>query len=283
MLRQPQHQSTSSVGCGRNSHQIRFVDDDVRVYVCMFTACPRVCKHSMCGLLHKITCYNNAAMPQGLQTRMCVCWCCVCMLRTADRPSGQQRSCAALMQRVGVFASSVCSRSRSAMLTPGLLNNSEQKTVLPKMCVHQRLCVHASLWALSGYCQRVIVEMRTSEYCVLIGSVCVHSQNHFVSDYDPTIEDSYTKQCVIDDCVAMLDSKWKSFDCEMREMCIFILFQGSYISYMLYMTYILTLYYIIYYCIQKPTLQANILLVGTQKLYCLNKIIMLNDINTFSK
>ena len=30
-------------------------------------------------------------------------------------------------------------------------------------------------------------------------------QSHFVSDYDPTIEDSYRKQCVIDDKVAHLD------------------------------------------------------------------------------
>ena len=32
-------------------------------------------------------------------------------------------------------------------------------------------------------------------------------QSHFVQDYDPTIEDSYRKQCVIDDRVAHLDSK----------------------------------------------------------------------------
>ena len=32
-------------------------------------------------------------------------------------------------------------------------------------------------------------------------------QSHFVTDYDPTIEDSYTKQCVIDDIPAKLDSK----------------------------------------------------------------------------
>ena len=32
-------------------------------------------------------------------------------------------------------------------------------------------------------------------------------QSYFVTDYDPTIEDSYTKQCVIDDVVARLDSK----------------------------------------------------------------------------
>ncbi|XP_059809538.1 ras-related protein R-Ras2-like [Hemitrygon akajei] len=30
-------------------------------------------------------------------------------------------------------------------------------------------------------------------------------QSYFVSDYDPTIEDSYTKQCVIDDRAARLD------------------------------------------------------------------------------
>lgn len=34
-------------------------------------------------------------------------------------------------------------------------------------------------------------------------------QSHFVQDYDPTIEDSYRKQCVIDDRVAHLDSKCK--------------------------------------------------------------------------
>ena len=33
------------------------------------------------------------------------------------------------------------------------------------------------------------------------------SQSYFVTDYDPTIEDSYTKQCVIDDVPAKLDSK----------------------------------------------------------------------------
>ncbi len=30
-------------------------------------------------------------------------------------------------------------------------------------------------------------------------------QSYFVQDYDPTIEDSYTKQCVIDDIPAKLD------------------------------------------------------------------------------
>ena len=29
-------------------------------------------------------------------------------------------------------------------------------------------------------------------------------QSYFVTDYDPTIEDSYTKQCVIDDTLAKL-------------------------------------------------------------------------------
>ncbi len=35
-------------------------------------------------------------------------------------------------------------------------------------------------------------------------------QSFFVTDYDPTIEDSYTKQCVIDDRVAKLDSEGNS-------------------------------------------------------------------------
>lgn len=33
-------------------------------------------------------------------------------------------------------------------------------------------------------------------------------QSYFVTDYDPTIEDSYTKQCVIDDVPAKLDSEY---------------------------------------------------------------------------
>lgn len=35
-------------------------------------------------------------------------------------------------------------------------------------------------------------------------------QSYFVTDYDPTIEDSYTKQCVIDERAARLDSKCTS-------------------------------------------------------------------------
>lgn len=33
-------------------------------------------------------------------------------------------------------------------------------------------------------------------------------QKYFVTDYDPTIEDSYTKQCFVDDVPAKLDSKF---------------------------------------------------------------------------
>ena len=33
-------------------------------------------------------------------------------------------------------------------------------------------------------------------------------QSYFVTDYDPTIEDSYTKQCMVDDVVARLDSSY---------------------------------------------------------------------------
>lgn len=31
------------------------------------------------------------------------------------------------------------------------------------------------------------------------------SQNHFVDEYDPTIEDSYRKQCMIDNEMVLLD------------------------------------------------------------------------------
>ena len=44
-----------------------------------------------------------------------------------------------------------------------------------------------------------------SPFCAL---VYIHSQSHFVEDYDPTIEDSYRKQCVIDDEVVVLDSEF---------------------------------------------------------------------------
>lgn len=33
------------------------------------------------------------------------------------------------------------------------------------------------------------------------------TQAQFVEEYDPTIEDTYTKQCVVDGEVALLDSK----------------------------------------------------------------------------
>jgi hypothetical protein len=36
-------------------------------------------------------------------------------------------------------------------------------------------------------------------------SVLCFLKSHFVEEYDPTIEDSYRKQCVIDDEVAVLD------------------------------------------------------------------------------
>ena len=40
-------------------------------------------------------------------------------------------------------------------------------------------------------------------HCMLIYYILLKS--HFVEEYDPTIEDSYRKQCVIDDEVAVLD------------------------------------------------------------------------------
>lgn len=40
-------------------------------------------------------------------------------------------------------------------------------------------------------------------------------QSYFVTDYDPTIEDSYTKQCVIDERAARLDSKYFLFQSQL--------------------------------------------------------------------
>lgn len=45
--------------------------------------------------------------------------------------------------------------------------------------------------------------------CLCVCPSSSRLQSYFVTDYDPTIEDSYTKQCVIDDRAARLDSKWK--------------------------------------------------------------------------
>lgn len=45
------------------------------------------------------------------------------------------------------------------------------------------------------------------EIFIITNNTPVLFQSYFVTDYDPTIEDSYTKQCVIDDVPAKLDSK----------------------------------------------------------------------------
>jgi GTPase SAR1 family protein len=39
----------------------------------------------------------------------------------------------------------------------------------------------------------------------MTSALIAYTQSHFVEEYDPTIEDSYRKQCVIDDEVAVLD------------------------------------------------------------------------------
>uniref|UniRef100_A0A2K6UL94 RAS related 2 n=1 Tax=Saimiri boliviensis boliviensis TaxID=39432 RepID=A0A2K6UL94_SAIBB len=49
------------------------------------------------------------------------------------------------------------------------------------------------------------------------------NQSYFVKDYDPTIEDSYTKQCVIDDRAArldILDTAGQEEFGAMREQCM---------------------------------------------------------------
>merc|ERR1712088_187005 len=60
----------------------------------------------------------------------------------------------------------------------------------------------------------VVIRMNQNKYKIVVvggGGVGKSAitiqfiQSYFVTDYDPTIEDSYTKQCVIDDDVARLD------------------------------------------------------------------------------
>jgi len=46
-------------------------------------------------------------------------------------------------------------------------------------------------------------------------------QSYFVTDYDPTIEDSYTKQCIVDDVVARLDSNYE---------LLYLLFNNGFIN-----------------------------------------------------
>lgn len=43
--------------------------------------------------------------------------------------------------------------------------------------------------------------------CACLTCAFFFLQSYFVTDYDPTIEDSYTKQCVIDERAARLDSE----------------------------------------------------------------------------
>uniref|UniRef100_A0A3B3T691 RAS related 2 n=2 Tax=Paramormyrops kingsleyae TaxID=1676925 RepID=A0A3B3T691_9TELE len=46
---------------------------------------------------------------------------------------------------------------------------------------------------------------RYTAYALMFVSLSSSFQSYFVTDYDPTIEDSYTKQCVIDERAARLD------------------------------------------------------------------------------
>ena len=45
-------------------------------------------------------------------------------------------------------------------------------------------------------------------------------QSHFVEEYDPTIEDSYRKQAVIDDEVAVFDSEFSVACVHMWYVCL---------------------------------------------------------------
>lgn len=50
---------------------------------------------------------------------------------------------------------------------------------------------------------KIIFYFKRSEYLLLLAFF----QRFFVSDYDPTIEDSYMKQCYVDDDICKLEGK----------------------------------------------------------------------------
>ena len=47
------------------------------------------------------------------------------------------------------------------------------------------------------------------------------TQAQFVEEYDPTIEDTYTKQCVVDGEVALLDSESQPCTDWYQEYCVY--------------------------------------------------------------
>lgn len=63
---------------------------------------------------------------------------------------------------------------------------------------------HIQDWSHLGYCDGFTITLGFNVF--LFSSFFL--QSYFVTDYDPTIEDSYTKQCVIDERAARLDSKF---------------------------------------------------------------------------
>ena len=58
-------------------------------------------------------------------------------------------------------------------------------------------------------CSKVyFIALALLEYCVsCVFNIVPVPQSYFVSDYDPTIEDSYTKICTVDGKETRLDSK----------------------------------------------------------------------------
>lgn len=68
------------------------------------------------------------------------------------------------------------------------------------------------MWVKPAYVPQVysssILLMSVLDVLVSHTNLFSFLQSYFVTDYDPTIEDSYTKQCVIDERAARLDSKW---------------------------------------------------------------------------
>ena len=78
------------------------------------------------------------------------------------------------------------------------------------LCRMSAICL-VSLWTTRLISVYVIAHVLTFLNFELSLGIVLCKQSYFVTDYDPTIEDSYTKQCIVDDVVARLDSNYPLF------------------------------------------------------------------------
>ena len=143
--------------------------------------------------------FQNKRCSQCVCVSICVCVLCACILVAR----GQQ----------GFLFSAQWLRSSEAqeMTVPLCFpHTSEEHSVMnpPHVIRTSRVCVKK---VEKNKCERACHFLTPSLLSLL--------QSYFVTDYDPTIEDSYTKQCVIDERPARLDSKCQPGERGTRKEC----------------------------------------------------------------